>query len=128
MKSLNQYINEGFKDSFVNLVKNLFCYKKDSIKNLVKIENIDPKAFGSLVRDKQYFSPTTNEYPKLIPLTSPYDDLWELYQCEKGEDKYGNKESIFTYIGEADFRKDKNVILVDKNYQELVENVINKYK
>jgi hypothetical protein len=56
------------------------------------------------------------------------DDLWELYHLELGEDKYGNEREIFTYIGHADFDKDNHKIEVDKNYQDLVEKVINKYK
>ena len=130
MKQLKEYIaiNEGLKDSFVNLIKNLFTYGKDSIKDLEKIENIDPKVFGALVRDKEYFKHGNNEYPKLIPMTSPgVEDLWELSKCELGEDKYGNETTIFTHIGEADFRKDKNIILVDKNHKELVEKVLAKY-
>ena len=134
MKGLVEFINEnvineGFKDSFVNVIKNLFSHGEVSNKDLVTIE-IDPKIFGKLVRDKEYFSPETKDYPKLIPLTSMggVEDLWELYKCEIGEDKYGDEKTMFTYIGHADFRKDKNKIEVDKNYKELIEQVFAKYK
>ena len=132
MKKLQEYIvngglNEGLKDSFINIFKNLFSHGEVSTKNMVTIE-VDPKVFGKLVRDKEYFSIKNNEYPKLIPSTMHLDDMWELYKCELGEDKYGNETTIFTYIGHADFEKDNHKIEVDKNYKELVENVINKYK
>ena len=56
------------------------------------------------------------------------DDLWELHSCELGEDKYGNEQTIFTYIGHADFKKNKNVIEVQEEYKDLVEKVLAKYK
>lgn len=129
MKNLNDYIiNEGLKDSFINIVKNFFSHGEVSNKKLVTIE-IDPKVFGKLVRDKEYFKHNNGEYPKLIPLTSPgVEDLWELNKCELGEDKYGNETTIFTYIGHADFRKNKNVIEVQEEYKDLVEKVFAKYK
>lgn len=134
MKNINTYIseqniNEGLKDSIVNIVNNLFHHGEVNKKKLVTIENVDPKVFGALVRDKEYFTPKNGEYPKLIPLTSPgVEDLWELSKCELGEDKYGNEQTIFTYIGHADFRKDKNKIEVDEDYKELVEKVLAKYQ
>ena len=129
MKKIQEYIvNEGLKDSFINIFKNLFNHGEVSSKNLVTIE-VDPKVFGKLVRDKEYFKHGNNEYPKLIPTTTiGVKDLWELSKCELGEDKYGNETTIFTYIGHADFRKNRNKIEVDENYKELVEKVINKYK
>ena len=133
MKTLNTYIseqniNEGLKDSIANIFNNFFHHGEVNKKKLVTIENVDPKVFGSLVRDKEYFSPNTKDYPKLVPATSPgSEDLWELYSCELGEDKYGNEQTIFTYIGHADFRKDKNKIEVDEDYKELVEKVLAKY-
>lgn len=129
MKQLKEYIiNESLKDSFVNIIKNLFNHGEVNKKKLVTIENVDPKVFGALVRDKEYFSFENKEYPKLIPMTSmSVEDLWELSKCEIGEDKYGNKQTIFTYIGHADFRKDRNKIEVEENYKELVEKVLAKY-
>lgn len=132
MKQINTYIseqniNEGLKDSIVNIFNNLFHHGEVN-KKKVTIENVDPKVFGTLVRDKEYFSVKTKDYPKLIPMTTPgVEDLWELYSCEVGEDKYGNEQTIFTYIGHADFRKDKNKIEVDEDYKELVEKVLEKY-
>ena len=134
MKQINTYIteqniNEGLKDSIVNIVNNLFNHGEVNKKKLVTIENVDPEVFGALVRDKEYFSPNTKDYPKLVPTTSTSsEDLWELYSCELGEDKYGNEQTIFTYIGHADFRKDKNKIEVDEDYKELVEKVLAKYQ
>ena len=130
MKNLNDYIiNEGLKDSIVNIFNNFFHHGEVNKKKLVTIENVDPKVFGALVRDKEYFTHGNNEYPKLIPLTSPgVEDLWELSKCELGEDKYGNEQTIFTYIGHADFRKDRNKIEVDEEYKELVEKVLEKYQ
>ncbi len=129
MKKLQEYIvNEGLKDSFINIFKNLFSHGEVSSKNLVTIE-VDPKVFGKFVRDKEYFKNTNKEYPKLVPSRDYLeDDLWELYKCELGEDKYGNETTIFTYIGHADFNKDNQKIEVDENYKDLVEKVINKYK
>lgn len=129
MKQLKEYvINESLKDSFVNIIKNLFNHGEVNKKKLVTIENVDPKVFGALVRDKEYFKHGNNEYPKLIPLTSlGVEDLWELSKCELGEDKYGNVQTIFTYIGHADFRKNRNKIEVEENYKELVEKVLAKY-
>ena len=129
MKNLNEYIiNEGLKDSFINIVKNLFSHGEVSNKKFVTIE-IDPKVFGKLVRDEEYFSPKTKEYPKLIPSEDAFEkDLWHLHKCELGEDKYGNETTIFTYIGHADFRKNKNRIEVQEEYKELVEKVLAKYK
>jgi len=134
MKQINTYIseqniNEGLKDSIVNIFNNFFQHGEVNKKKLVTIENVDPKVFGSLVRDKEYFKYTTKEYPKLVPNRDyMVDDLWELHSCELGEDKYGNEQTIFTYIGHADFRKDKNKIEVDKDYKELVEKVLAKYQ
>ena len=129
MKKLNEYIiNEGLKDSFINIVKNLFSHGEVSNEKFVTIE-IDPKVFGKLVRDEEYFSPKTKEYPKLIPSEDAFEkDLWHLHKCELGEDKYGNETTIFTYIGHADFRKNKNRIEVQEEYKELVEKVLAKYK
>jgi len=129
MKNLNEYIvNEGFKDSFINVFKNFFSHGEVSNKKLVTIE-IDPKVFGKLVRDKEYFTYNNKEYPKLVPNRDyMVDDLWELHKCELGEDKYGNETTIFTYIGHADFRKNKNVIEVQEEYKNLVEKVFAKYK
>ena len=129
MKNINEYIvNEGLKDSFINIVNNLFNHGEVSNKKLVTIE-IDPKVFGKLVRDKEYFIHNKGEYPKLIPMTTPgVEDLWELHKCELGEDKYGNETTIYTYIGHADFRKNKNVIEVQEEYKDLVEKVFEKYK
>ena len=129
MKNLNDYIvNEGLKDSFINVFKNFFSHGEVSNKKLVTIE-IDPKVFGKLVRDKEYFKKSNKEYPKLIPSRDYMtDDLWELYHLELGEDKYGNEREIFTYIGHADFRKNKNVIEVQEEYKDLVEKVFAKYK
>ena len=129
MKNLNEYIvNEGFKDSFINVFKNFFSHGEVSNKKLVTIE-IDPKVFGKLVRDKEYFTYNNKEYPKLVPNRDyMVDDLWELHKCELGEDKYGNETTIFTYIGHADFRKNKNVIEVQEEYKDLVEKVFAKYK
>jgi len=90
---------------------------------------MDPKIFGKFVRDKEYFAYTNKEYPKLVPNRDyMVDDLWELHKCELGEDKYGNGTTIFTYIGHADFRKNKNVIEVQEEYKDLVEKVFAKYK
>ena len=129
MKNLNDYIiNEGLKDSFVNIFKNFFFHREVSNKKLFTID-VDPKVFGKLVRDKEYFKKSNKEYPKLIPSRDYMaDDLWELYHLELGEDKYGNETEIFTYIGHADFDKDNHKIEVDENYKDLVEKVINKYK
>lgn len=129
MKNLNDYIiNEGLKDSFINIMKNFFSHGEVSNKKLVTIE-IDPKVFGSLVRDKEYFNPQkNNNYPKLVPSFTAVDDLWELHKCELGEDKYGNETTIFTYIGHADFRKNKNIIEVQEEYKDLVEKVFAKYE
>ena len=129
MKNLNDYIiNEGLKDSFVNIFNNLFNHGEVSNKKLVTIE-MDPKVFGNFVRDKEYFKKSNKEYPKLIPSRDYMaDDLWELYHLELGEDKYGNEKEIFTYIGHADFKKDNHKIEVDENYKELVEKVLAKYK
>ena len=129
MKNLNEYIiNEGLKDSFINIVKNLFSHGEVSNKKFVTIE-IDPKIFGKLVCDEEYFSPKTKEYPKLIPSEDAFEkDLWHLHKCELGEDKYGNETTNFTYIGHADFRKKKNVIEVQEEYKDLVEKVFEKYK
>lgn len=129
MKSLNNYIiNEGLKDSFINIFKNFFFHREVSNKKLVTIE-IDPKVFGKFVRNKEYFTKSNKEYPKLIPSRDYMaDDLWELYKLELGEDKYGNETEIFTYIGHADFEKNKNVIEVQEEYKDLVENVFAKYK
>ena len=130
MKNLNDYIiNEGLKDSIVNIFNNFFHHGEVNKNKLVTIENVDPKVFGALVRDKEYFKRTTNEYPKLIPNRDYIqDDMWELYSCEIGEDKYGNEQDIFTFIGHADFRKDRNKIEVEENYKELVEKVLKKYQ
>ena len=130
MKDIKQFIvNEGLKDSITNIFNNLFYHGEVNKKKLVTIENVDPKVFGALVRDKEYFSPNTKNYPKLVPATSTSsEDLWELYSCELDEDKYGNEQTIFTYIGHADFRKNKNVIEVQEEYKDLVENVLGKYK
>lgn len=129
MKDLNDYIiNEGLKDSFINIVKNLFNHGEVSSKKLVTIE-IDPKIFGKLVRDKDYFNPQkNNNYPKLVPSPMYLDDMWELYHLEKGEDKYGNETSIYTYIGHADFTKNKNKIEVQEEYKDFIESVFAKYK
>jgi len=129
MKDIKQFIiNEGFKDSFINVFKNFFSHGEVSNKKLVTIE-IDPKVFGKLVRDKEYFTYNNKEYPKLVPNRDyMVDDLWELHKCELGEDKYGNETTIFTYIGHADFRKNKNVIEVQEEYKDLVEKVFAKYK
>ena len=133
MKQINTYIseqniNEGLKDSIVNIFNNFFHHGEVNKNKLVTIENVDPKVFGALVRDKEYFKHGNNEYPKLIPLRDyMVDDMWELYSCELGEDKYGNEQDIFTFIGHADFRKDKNKIEVEENYKELVEKVLAKY-
>ena len=129
MKSLNDYIiNEGLKDSFINVFKNFFYHGEVSNKKLVTIE-IDPKVFGKLVRDEEYFLTKNKEYPKLIPSEDLFHkDLWELRKLELGEDKYGNETTIFTYIGHADFRKNKNVIEVQEEYKDLVEKVFAKYK
>lgn len=129
MKNLNDYIiNEGLKDSFINVFKNFFNHGEVSNKKLVTIE-MDPKVFGKFVRDDEYFKYTYKEYPKLVPNRDfMVDDLWELHKLELGEDKYGNETSIFTYIGHADFRKDKNVIEVQEEYKDLVEKVFEKYK
>jgi hypothetical protein len=130
MKDIKQYlVNEGLKDSFINIIKNLFNHGEVNKNKLVTIENVDPKVFGALVRDKEYYSPNTNEYPKLIPLRDyTVDDMWELYSCTIGEDKYGNKQDVFTFIGHADFKNDRNKIEVEENYKELVEKVLAKYK
>jgi hypothetical protein len=128
MKDIKQFIvNEGLKDSFINVFKNFFNHGEVSNKKLVTIE-MDPKVFGKLVRDKEYFKYTNKEYPKLIPSITHSEDLWELHKCELGEDKYGNETTIFTYIGHADFREDKNVIEVQEEYKDLVEKVFEKYK
>lgn len=129
MKNLNDYIiNEGLKDSFINVIKNLFNHGEVSGNKLVTIE-IDPKIFGKLVRDRDYFNPKkNNDYPKLIPSVTALEDMWELYKCELGEDKYGNETTIFTYIGHADFRKNKKVIEVQEEYKDLIEKVFEKYK
>ena len=129
MKNLNDYIiNEGFKDSFINIVKNLFSHGEVSNKKFVTIK-IDPKVFAKLVRDEEYFLLKTKEYPKLIPSEDAFEkDLWHLHKCELSEDKYGNETTIFTYIGHADFRKNKNVIEVQEEYKDLVEKVFEKYK
>ena len=128
MKNLNDYIiNEGLKDSFVNIFKNLFYHGEVSTKNLVTI-NCDPKIFGNLQRDKDYFNPQKNDnYPKLVPSFMALDDMFELYHLEKGKDKYGNVQDLYTYIGYADFRKGNNKLEIDKNYQEFVEKVLEKY-
>lgn len=129
MKNLNDYIiNEGLKDSFINVFKNFFNHGEVSNKKLVTIE-MDPKVFGKFVRDDEYFKYTNKEYPKLVPNRDfMVDDLWELHKLELGEDKYGNETSIFTYIGHADFRKNKNVIEVQEEYKDLVEKIFAKYK
>ena len=129
MKNIQEYIvNEGLKDSFINIFKNFFNHGEVSNKKLVTIE-VDPKVFGKFVRDEEYFKYTNKEYPKLVPNRDyMVDDLWELHKCELGEDKYGNETTIFTYIGHADFKKDNHKIEVDENYKELVEKVINKHK
>jgi len=129
MKNLNNYIiNEGLKDSFINIFKNFFFHREVSNKKLFTID-VDPKVFGKLVRDKEYFKKSNKEYPKLIPSRDYMaDDLWELYHLELGENKYGDETEIFTYIGHADFEKNKNVIEVQEEYKDLVEKVINKYK
>ena len=129
MKDIKQFIiNEGLKDSFINVFKNFFNHGEVSNKKLVTIE-IDPKVFGKLVRDNEYFKKSNKEYPKLIPSRDYMtDDMWELYHLELGEDKYGNEKEIFTYIGHADFNKDNHKIEVDENYKDLVENVLAKYK
>lgn len=134
MKQINTYIseqniNEGLKDSIVNIFNNFFHHGEVNKKKLVTIENVDPKVFGSFVRDKEYFKYTNKEYPKLVPNRDyMVDDLWELHSCELGEDKYGNEQTIFTYIGHADFKKNKNVIEVQEEYKELVEKVLAKYQ
>lgn len=130
MKDIKSFIiNEWLKDSIVNIFNNFFNHGEVNKNKLVTIENVDPKVFGSLVRDKEYFKYTNKEYPKLIPNRDyMVDDLWELYHLELGEDKYGNEREIFTYIGHADFKKDKNKIEVDENYKELVEKVLAKYQ
>lgn len=129
MKNLNDYIiNEGLKDSFINVFKNFFSHGEVSNKKLVTIE-MDPKVFGKFARDNEYFKYTNKEYPKLVPNRDfMVDDLWELHKLELGEDKYGNETSIFTYIGHADFRKNKNVIEVQEEYKDLVEKIFAKYK
>jgi len=129
MKKLQEYIvNEGLKDSLINIFKNIFNHGEVSNKKLVTIE-VDPKVFGKLVRDRDYFKSTNKEYPKLIPSRDYMeDDLWELYKVEIGEDKYGNETKIFTYIGHADFKNDKNVIEVQEEYKELVTKIFEKYK
>ena len=129
MKNIQEYIiNEGFKDSFINIVKNLFSHGEVSNEKFVTIE-IDPKVFGKLVRNEEYFSIKNKEYPKLIPSEDAFEkDLWHLHKCELGEDKYGNETTIFTYIGHADFRKNKNRIEVQEEYKDLVEKVFEKYK
>ena len=82
------------------------------------------------MRDKDYFnSKKNNDYPKLVPNRDYLaDDLWELHKLELGEDKYGYETFIFTYIGDADFRKNKNKIEVQEEYKDFVEKVIDKYK
>ena len=129
MKKLQEYIvNEGLKDSFINVFKNFFNHGEVSNKKLVTID-VDPKVFGKFVRDKEYFKNSNKEYPKLVPSRDyAADDLWELYHLELGEDKYGNEREIFTYIGHADFKNDNHKIEVDENYKEFVEKVISKYK
>lgn len=128
MKKIQKYIfNEGLKDSFVNIFKNFFFHREVSNKKLVTIK-ADPKVFGALMRDKEYFKKSNKEYPKLIPSRDYMaDDLWELYHLKLGEDKYGNETEIFTYIGHADFDKDNHKIEVDENYKELVEKIFAKY-
>ena len=55
MKKIQKYIfHEGLKDSFVNIFKNFFFHREVSNKKLVTIE-VDPKVFGALMRDKEYF-------------------------------------------------------------------------
>ena len=129
MKSINDYIiNEGLKDSFINIIKNLFNHEEVSTKDLITI-HCDPKVFGKFMRDKDYFNIKNNDYPKLVPSFMSLDDnMWELYHLENGEDKYGNQQNVYTYIGHADFRKNKNVIEVQNEYKDFVEKVINKYK
>ena len=128
MKSINDYIiNEGLKDSFINIIKNLFNHGEVSTKNLITI-HCDPKVFGKFMRDKDYFNIKNNDYPKLVPSFMAIDDMWELYHLENGEDKYGNQQNIYTYIGHADFTKNKNVIEVQNEYKDFVEKIINKYK
>lgn len=130
MKQLTEYIQvtEGLKDSFVNIFKNFFSHGEVSSKKLVTID-VDPKVFGKFNRDTEYFKTSNKNYPKLVPSRDYLgDDIWELYHLELGEDKYGNEQEVFTYIGHADFGKDNHKFEVNKDYQEFVEKVIEKYK
>ena len=96
MKKYKNIFNEGLKDSFINIMKNIFCHGEVSSKNLVTIE-VDSKVFGALMRDKEYFKKSNKEYPKFIPVRDYLeDDMWELYHLELGEDKYGYMKEIFT--------------------------------
>ena len=130
MKSLNYYyiINEGLKDSFINIIKNFINHGEASNEKFVTIE-MDPKVFGKFMNDKDYFNiKNNNDYPKLVPSFMRLDDMYELLKCELGEDKFGNETTIFTYIGHADFRKNNNKIEVKKEYKDLIEKVFSKYK
>lgn len=128
VESINEsigVINEGLKDSFINIIKNLFNHGEVSNEKFVTIE-MDPKVFGKFMNDKDYFN--LKNYPKLVPSFMRLDDMYELLKCELGQDKFGNETTIFTYIGHADFRKNNNKIEVKEEYKDLVEKVFSKYK
>lgn len=118
-------INEGLKDSFINIIKNLFKHGEVSNEKFVTIE-MDPKVFGKFMNDKDYFN--LKNYPKLVPSFMRLDDMYELLKCELGQDRFGNETTIFTYIGHADFRKNNNKIEVKEEYKDLIEKVFSKYK
>ena len=93
MKSLTYYIiNEGLKDSFINIIKNLFNHGEVSNEKFVTIE-MDPKVFGKFMNDKDYFN--LKNYPKLVPSFMRLDDMYELFKCELGQDKFGKETTIF---------------------------------
>ena len=130
MKDIKEYItiNEGLKDSFINIIKNIFNHKENSQNEYITIE-VDPKVFGSFCRDEEYFSDKNQDYPKLIPIKIiGVDDKWTLHVYEQGKDKYGNIQSIYTFIGIADFIKDNHKFEIEENYKDLVEKILEKYE
>ena len=130
MKSINEYlVNEGLGDafkSFANIFKNIMKHGEVSTKDLVTIE-LDAKIFGKIKRALE--TKTKEDRPTLVPSPMAIDDMWEIYHVDNGENKYGDKTIVYTYIGHYDCRKtDIGKLEIDKKYQEFVEKYIEQFK
>ena len=130
MKDIKEYIvNEGLGDvfkSFVKIFQNVINHGEVSNKDLVTIE-LDAKTFGNI--NRALSTRKIEDRPTLVPSRTLTDDLWEMYYVDNGENKYGDKTTVFTYIGHYDCRKtDIGKLEIDKKYQEFVEKYIEQYK